>query len=85
MRVLLMNLDLIIATLKANLEKITEYAHLKNMIGIDEPPILEIIKENKMVRLELEKKALGCVFNTTSFSLYETKNQSTNSCSRKFK
>ena len=47
------------ATLKANLEKITEYAHLKNMIGIDEPPILEIIKENKMVRLELEKKALG--------------------------
>ena len=47
------------ATLKANLEKITEYAHLKNMIGIDEPPILEIIKENKMVRLELEKKAIG--------------------------
>ena len=38
------------ATLKANLEK---------MIGIDEPPILEIIKENKMVRLELEKKAIG--------------------------
>ena len=35
------------ATLKANLVKITEYAHLKNMIGIDEPPILEIIKENK--------------------------------------
>ena len=47
------------ATLKANLEKITEYAHLKNMIGIDEPPILEIIKENKMMRLELEKKAIG--------------------------
>ena len=46
-------------SLKANLEKITEYAHLKNMIGIDEPPILEIIKENKMVRLELEKKAIG--------------------------
>lgn len=35
------------ATLKANLEKITEYAHLKNMIGIDEPPILEIIKKIK--------------------------------------
>ena len=47
------------------------------MIGIDEPPILEIIKENKMVRLELEKKALGVLFNTTYLWLYETKNQST--------
>ena len=47
------------ATLKANLEKIGEYANLKNTIGIDEPPLLDIVQENKMVRLELEKKALG--------------------------
>ena len=47
------------ATLKANLEKIGEYANLKNTIGIDEPPLLDIVQENKMIRLELEKKALG--------------------------
>ena len=44
------------ATLKANLEKDYRVCTFKNMIGIDEPPILEIIKENKMVRLELERK-----------------------------
>lgn len=51
--------DLNRATIKANLDSIIEYAHLRNTIGIDEPPLLEIVNENKMVRLELEKKALG--------------------------
>lgn len=59
--------------------------HLKNMIGIDEPPILEIIKENKMVRLELEKKAIGVYLTQHPLAYMKQKNQSTNSCSRKFK
>ena len=47
------------ATVKENLHKIEEYAKLKNTVGIDEPPILTIIKDNKMKKLELEKEVLG--------------------------
>lgn len=39
-----------------------EYAQLKNMIGIDEPPILTIVKDNRMKILEEEKLVLGCLF-----------------------
>lgn len=51
--------DLPRATIKENLHKIAEYAQLKNTVGIDEPPILTIIKDNKMRKLELEKEVLG--------------------------
>lgn len=46
-------------TIKENLHKIMEYAELKNTIGIDEPPILTIVKDNKMKVLEEEKMVLG--------------------------
>lgn len=47
------------ATIKENLHKIEEYAKLKNTVAIDEPPILTIINDHKMKKLELEKQALG--------------------------
>lgn len=47
------------ATIKANLSKLTEYADLKNSVGIDEPPILENVVENRLQKLELEKNVLG--------------------------
>lgn len=47
------------ATIKANLSKIMEYADLKNKIGIDEPPILESVSDNKLQKLEAEKNVLG--------------------------
>lgn len=52
------------ATIKANLSKLTEYADLKNSVGIDEPPILESAVENRLQRLELEKNALGVYLST---------------------
>ncbi|MFR4948052.1 DNA polymerase III subunit alpha [Thomasclavelia spiroformis] len=47
------------STIKYNLSHIMEYAQLKNMIGIDEPPILTIVKDNRMKVLEEEKLVLG--------------------------
>ena len=47
------------STIKENLHKITEYVQLKNSIGIDEPPILTIVKDNRMKILEEEKLVLG--------------------------
>lgn len=47
------------ATIKENLHKIMEYTELKNHIGIDEPPILTVVQDNKMKKLELEKLVLG--------------------------
>lgn len=47
------------ATIKANLPKLTEYADLKRSIGIDEPPILDHMNENRMMKLEAEKNVLG--------------------------
>lgn len=47
------------ATIKANLTKIMEYADLKNKIGIEEPPILENVNDNKLTKLEAEKNVLG--------------------------
>lgn len=52
------------ATIKANLSKLTEYADLKNSVGIDEPPILENVVENRLQKLELEKKVLGIYLST---------------------
>lgn len=46
-------------TIKQNLHKIIEYAELKNSIGIDEPPILTIVKDNRIKILEEEKLVLG--------------------------
>ena len=42
-----------------NLHKIIEYAKLKNSIGIEEPPILTIVKDNRIKVLEEEKLVLG--------------------------
>ena len=42
------------------------------MIGIDEPPILEIIKENKWC-VRIRKESVRCVFNTASFSYMKQK------------
>lgn len=47
------------ATIKQNLHKITEYAKLQNSVGIEEPPILTIVKDNRMKILEEEKLVLG--------------------------
>lgn len=47
------------STIKQNLHKIIEYVQLKNSIGIDEPPILTIVKDNRMKVLEEEKLVLG--------------------------
>lgn len=52
------------ATIKANLSKLTEYADLKNSVGIDEPPILENVVENRLQKLELEKNVLGIYLST---------------------
>lgn len=46
-------------TIKQNLHKIMEYAELKNSIGIDEPPILTIVRDNRIKVLEEEKMVLG--------------------------
>lgn len=46
-------------TIKNNLHKIVEYSQLKNSIGIDEPPILTIVKDNRIKVLEEEKLVLG--------------------------
>ena len=61
------------ATIKENMHKMSEYAKLKQTIGIDEPPILKMIKENKLVRLELEKKALGIYLTTHPIVLIKQK------------
>ncbi len=61
------------ATIKENMHKMSEYAELKQTIGIDEPPILTMIKENKLVRLELEKKALGIYLTTHPIALIKQK------------
>ncbi len=47
------------STIKENLHKIIEYAKLKNSIGIEEPPILTIVKDNRIKVLEEEKLVLG--------------------------
>ncbi len=47
------------SSIKENLHRIIEYAQLKNTIGIDDPPILTIVKDNKMKVLEEEKMVLG--------------------------
>lgn len=46
-------------TIRENLHKIIEYAQLKNSVGINEPPILTIVKENRIKVLEEEKLVLG--------------------------
>lgn len=46
-------------TIKQNLHHIIEYTQLKNSVGIDEPPILTIVKDNRMKILEEEKLVLG--------------------------
>lgn len=46
-------------TIKNNLHKIIEYAELKNSLGIDEPPILTIERDDKFKSLEEEKLVLG--------------------------
>ena len=46
-------------TIKQNLHKIMEYAELKNSIGIEEPPILTIVRDNRIKVLEEEKMVLG--------------------------
>ena len=47
------------STIKENLHKIIEYTKLKNSIGIEEPPILTIVKDNRIKVLEEEKLVLG--------------------------
>ncbi|WP_285946683.1 DNA polymerase III subunit alpha [Thomasclavelia cocleata] len=47
------------STIKENLHKIIEYAKLKNSIGIEDPPILTIVKDNRIKVLEEEKLVLG--------------------------
>lgn len=52
------------AFLKANLETMNEYVHLRNTIGVDEPPILKDVKENRYRKLEDEKEVLGIYLST---------------------
>lgn len=47
------------STIKENLHKIIEYTQLKNSVGIEEPPILTIVKDNRIKVLEEEKLVLG--------------------------
>lgn len=47
------------STIKENLKAIMEYAELQNTIGIDEPPIIKIVKDNKLHILDLEREVLG--------------------------
>ncbi|MFQ8706403.1 MAG: DNA polymerase III subunit alpha [Thomasclavelia sp.] len=47
------------STVKENLHKIIEYAQLKNSVGIEEPPLLTIVKDNRIKVLEEEKLVLG--------------------------
>lgn len=47
------------ATLKKNLKTIMEYAQLKPSLVIDEKPILTIIQDDMMIKLNREKDVLG--------------------------
>lgn len=47
------------STIKENLHKIIEYTQLKNSVGIEEPPILTIVKDNRIKVLKEEKLVLG--------------------------
>nr|WP_294581349.1 DNA polymerase III subunit alpha [uncultured Thomasclavelia sp.] len=60
-------------TIKENLPKIMEYAQLKNTIGIEEPPILTIVKDNKMKVLEEEKLVLGVYLSMHPIALIKEK------------
>lgn len=65
------------ATIKENIHKINEYATLKNSIGMDEPPILTIVKDNPFKKLEQEKQALGVYLTMHPLALMKQKiNQS---------
>ena len=52
------------AYIKGNLDKMVEYVHLKNTIGVDEEPILDYIKEDRYRKLEEEKEVLGLYLTT---------------------
>jgi DNA polymerase-3 subunit alpha len=65
--------DLTRATIKENLQKIMEYMELKNNIGIDEPPILTMIPDHKMKKLELEKLVLGIYLTMHPITLMKEK------------
>lgn len=61
------------ATIKENLQKIMEYTELKNNIGIDEPPILTVVEDHKIKKLELEKLALGVYLTMHPIALIKEK------------
>lgn len=65
--------DLTRATIKENLQKIIEYTELKNKIGIEEPPILTVVADNKMKKLELEKLVLGVYLTMHPIALIKEK------------
>lgn len=47
------------AFIKENAQTLMEYAHLQNTIGVEAPPVLRDVKENRYRRLEEEKEVLG--------------------------
>ena len=51
--------DISRATLKKNLKQIMDYARLKPSLVIDEKPILKIVPDDMMVKLNREKEVLG--------------------------
>lgn len=68
------------STIKHNLHHIVEYAQLKNSIGIDEPPILTIIKDNRIKILEEEKLVLGIYLSMHPIALIKEDLNLTNVC-----
>lgn len=61
------------ATIKENIHKLEEYAELESTLGIDELPILNIVKDNRMKRLELEKQVLGVYLSMHPIALIKEK------------
>lgn len=61
------------ATIKENLHRLEEYAELMSTVGIDEPPILTIVKDNTMRKLELEKQVLGIYLSMHPITLMKQK------------
>lgn len=60
-------------TMKKNIDKIAEYVSLKNQLGIEEPPILEMVHDNRNVLLELEKNVLGIYLTMHPIALMKQK------------
>jgi len=63
------------ATLQKNLKNIMEYAELRSSLPIDEKPILSIVQDDMMTKLDREKNVLGLYLSMHPIELMKKKVQ----------